>query len=69
MSKSHTHTDERGFVVQCYHRTLNSWKAWVLAGIIALFAYPIEHFIWERVPPFNTIAEYVGIGIKHEEGK
>lgn len=66
MSKVHYHEDERGLLVRCYHRTRLSWKAWVLAGAIAMGAYPIEHFIWENVPPFNTIAEWAGIGVGGE---
>lgn len=67
MSKPHFHTNEAGLLVRCYHKTRLSWKTWLLAGIIALVAYPVEHFIWESVPPFSYVAEYLGIGIGHEE--
>jgi len=61
----HTHTDAQGFVHRCYHKTRLSWKAWLLAGAIAMFAYPIEHAIWENVPPFKNIAQKLHIGVDH----
>jgi len=71
MSRSHTHTDEQGVLVRCYHKTMGSWKAWVLAGFIAMTAYPVEHYIWENVAPFNTVAEFLGVGVGNnkEESK
>lgn len=64
-NEPHYHRDERGLLVRCYHKTRLSWKAWVLAGVVAMLAYPVEHTIWERVPPFNTVAEWLGIGLSH----
>jgi hypothetical protein len=67
MNKNHYHEDEDGILRKCYHSTRTNWKAWILAGFIALVAYPVEHYIWGQIPPFNTIANYLGIGLEHKE--
>jgi len=62
--KYHYHEDERGILHRCYHKTRLSWKAWVLAAAIATLGFPIEHTIWEKVPPFSNVADRIGL-IEH----
>ena len=58
--KYHLHENESGRLVKCYHDTkelLLSWQFWVGT----LIAFPIEHGIWEFVPPFSYITHWVGL--------
>ena len=50
----HTHTDEQGKLVQCYHECKSQMKTlsfWVLMTL----TFPLEHMIWEYIPPFSMI--------------
>jgi hypothetical protein len=52
----HTHVDEHGILVKCYHEcknTLAQASFWI--GVTVSF--PIEHFIWEHVWPFKLILD------------
>lgn len=52
----HTHVDEQGFVVKCYHGTkslLRTYQFWIGLTI----GYPIEHMLWEHVWPFKLLTE------------
>lgn len=56
----HTHTTEKGILVKCYHKcknVLSDYGFWVGMTI----GFPIEHFIWERVPPFNLLTKFLGL--------
>lgn len=56
----HVHEDERGFLVKCYHNCKNvvtDWKLWF--GIT--LTYPLEHWLWEQVWPFNWLASSLGL--------
>lgn len=56
----HTHTDERGALVKCYHECrglLTDWR--FILGIT--ISYPFEHLLWERVFPFSYIAHLLGM--------
>jgi len=56
----HTHTDEHGALVRCYHQcktVLTDWKTYVAITV----SYPIEHLLWEKVPGFHHIAEWLGM--------
>ena len=56
----HEHTDENGFVVKCYHTCksiLRDGKFWI--GVTVSF--PLEHFLWTKVPGFAHIAEFLGL--------
>lgn len=56
----HTHLDERGLAVKCYHNCRNlltNWKFWM--GVTLTF--PLEHFLWEKVWPFYTLTEWMGL--------
>ncbi len=60
MSTFHTHEDENGFLVKCYHKTRNvlvDYAFWI--GVTVSF--PLEHFIWTKVPVFSDIAHYLGL--------
>ena len=55
---SHTHTDERGVAIKCYHackNLLSDIKFWIGVTI----SFPLEHFLWERVWPFYIIMEWL----------
>ena len=56
----HTHVDERGALVKCYHETksiLLSFSFWL--GVT--LSFPLEHFIWEKVWPFYMLTELLGL--------
>lgn len=60
----HTHRDRRGRLIECYHKcrhttlsTITSPPFWF--GVT--FSFPIEHFLWEKVFPFNAISAWLGL--------
>lgn len=56
----HYHRDTQGRFISCYHecRTLFSQPSfWVLTT----FSFPLEHFIWEKLPPFCWLAQMLGL--------
>jgi hypothetical protein len=56
----HTHMDERGMLVKCYHES----KSVVLSigfWFGTLIAFPLEHFIWEHIPPFSLLTKLLGL--------
>lgn len=60
MTQPHFHKDEDGALVKCYHRCRNAltdYAFWV--GITV--SYPLEHLLWERVPVFWHVAEWIGM--------
>lgn len=60
VSQPHFHTDENGFIVKCYHSTKNmlfDYAFWF--GVT--FSFPIEHFIWEKLPVFSAISKWMGL--------
>ncbi len=61
MTQPHFHKNDQGLWEKCYHKTRLSWKAWVIAGFLATMSFPVEHYIWEHVPPFNTVADRMGL--------
>jgi hypothetical protein len=57
---SHTHVDENGLIVKCYHKS----KSALLSGGFWLgltLGFPIEHFLWEKVWPFKLLTQYLGL--------
>lgn len=60
MSQHHTHVDEQGVLVKCYHDTKNlllSANFWIGMTL----GFPFEHFLWEKVWPFSALAHWVGL--------
>ena len=60
MSKFHTHPNEEGFLVKCYHQS----KSVLLSGAFwfgVTISFPLEHFIWEKVWPFKMITHWLGL--------
>lgn len=60
MSTFHTHEDEQGLLVKCYHKSksvLISFSFWL--GVTVSF--PLEHFIWEKLYPFNLLTKWMGL--------
>lgn len=56
----HTHKDENGFLVRCFHsckNSLTSWQFWLGMTI----GFPFEHFLYEKVWPFNLIPKLLGL--------
>jgi hypothetical protein len=57
---SHTHKDEQGKLVKCYHycqNVLTNWQFW--AGMT--LGFPLEHLLWEKVWPFYLISHLLGL--------
>lgn len=53
----HTHPDENGLMVKCYHKSktvLLSFSFWL--GLT--LGFPLEHFLWEKIWPFNLLTHY-----------
>lgn len=60
MTQPHFHEDETGALVKCYHKcrtVLTDYAFWL--GIT--ISYPLEHLLWEKVPGFHHIAEWLGM--------
>jgi hypothetical protein len=60
MKRFHFHLDEHGTLVKCYHKTKNlimDYTFW----IATIIAFPLEHFIWEKVYPFNLLTKLMGL--------
>jgi hypothetical protein len=56
--RAHTHKDKKGMVHICYHECkglITDWRFW--AGLT--LGYPLEHFLWEHVPPFSYLTEWL----------
>lgn len=56
----HAHRSSDGRWVECYHRcrsTLQDSSFWI--GVT--LSFPIEHFIWEHLWPFNLITHWMGL--------
>ena len=56
----HTHLDENGLLVKCYHRSktvLLSFSFWL--GLT--MGFPIEHFLWEKIWPFYLLTHGLGL--------
>lgn len=56
---SHTHKDEHGKLVKCYHESvqlLTSWQFWIGMTI----SFPLEHMLW-GIWPLNLVFEYFGL--------
>lgn len=60
MAVGHTHEDEHGILVKCYHSTRNILKDYAF-WIGVTVSFPIEHFIWTKLPGFSYIAEHLGL--------
>lgn len=56
----HFHVNEHGILVKCYHETRNqlaSLSFWIGMTI----GFPLEHFIWEKLPGFSAITKWLGL--------
>jgi hypothetical protein len=65
-TKPHYHKDENGFLVQCYHvchKGLQGVKETLLSPafwIATTLTWPLEHAIYNFVPPFSWIGHLIG---------
>lgn len=60
-SNFHFHRDVHGKLVECYHSTksvLLSASFWL--GVT--LSYPLEHYLWEHVWPFNAVIAALASG-------
>lgn len=60
MTHEHYHKDEKGILHRCYHeckQVVTQWGFWI--GVTVSF--PIEHFIWEKLPGFSHISRMLGL--------
>lgn len=56
----HYHRTANGRLVACYHKckmTLTDLSFWL--GVT--LSFPLEHFIWERIPGFSHISKWLGL--------
>jgi hypothetical protein len=59
VSDLHTHRDETGSLVKCYHKTkvlFLSWEFWFASFV----GFPIEHAIWE-LSPLRHLTHWLGM--------
>lgn len=60
VTRPHFHRNAQGRLVECYHvcRSLLISPAFWFGTFIT---WPIEHYLWEKVWPFNLLAHYLGL--------
>jgi hypothetical protein len=56
----HTHTDENGLLVKCYHKCRNVLMDYAF-WIGTLIAFPLEHALYEKIWPFTIVKEFLGL--------
>lgn len=59
-TKPHTHKNEYGVLVKCYHKCksiLFEPAFWIGMTI----SFPFEHFLWTKVPVFKHITALMGL--------
>jgi hypothetical protein len=58
--KSHYHKDEHGMLVKCYHKckTILAEPAFWIGTTLS---FPLEHFLWTKVPGFLHISAWMGL--------
>lgn len=63
MSQPHFHETETGVLAKCYHKTtsLCNFRSVGLWIVITTISFPLEHYIWEQLEPFMTIAKMLGL--------
>lgn len=57
-ARPHFHKNEDGVLVKCYHNTkslLTDYRFWIGMTI----GYPLEHALWEKIPPFSYIGHFI----------
>lgn len=54
----HFHVDEHGFLVRCYHRAKTNYVGFIVGTTLS---FPLEHFLYEKVPPFSWITQWLGL--------
>lgn len=58
--KGHTHVNEQGVWVKCYHRCRTSIASpgfWI--GLT--LGFPLEHLLWEKAWPFKLLTHWWGL--------
>lgn len=57
-SAPHYHRNRAGILVTCYHQCrslMTDWRFW--CGLT--LGYPLEHYLWEKVWPFNLLTHFL----------
>ena len=57
-SKVHYHEDQMGLLVECYHKCRSGIPGFVIGTLVA---FPIEHYLYEKVWPFTLITKWLGL--------
>lgn len=60
MTIPHTHVDEHGLLVRCYHKSKTLFFDGAFWMGVTL-SFPIEHFLWEKVWPFYKLTALMGL--------
>lgn len=58
-SNAHAHLNPVGHLEMCYHkcRSMSTVGFWV--GLT--LGFPLEHLLWEKVPGFSNITQWMGL--------
>lgn len=60
----HYHADEHGFLQKCFHQSteiLFSWKFWLGTLTATTLTFPVEHYLYTYVWPFNLVSKWLGL--------
>lgn len=57
----HYHLNKVGMLEACYHKCRLGWKGWFIGITVWTIGFPLEHFLWERVPLFSDLTKWMGI--------
>jgi hypothetical protein len=62
MSKDdeHEHLDQYGAVHTCYHKCRTMFFD-ISFWVATIVAFPLEHFLWEKVWPLSWISKWMGL--------
>ena len=56
----HFHQDVKGVWHVCYHHCRNLFFD-VAFWIGLTVGFPLEHFLWEKIPPFSWLTKWLGL--------
>lgn len=57
-NKPHFHVNDEGFMVACYHKAKSNYLGFLIGTTLS---FPIEHFLYEKVWPFNLLTKWIGL--------
>lgn len=51
-----------GALISCYHVCRTRWWLWIPLWLLAqTLSFPFEHYLWEHVPPFEGVTQWLGL--------